>query len=97
MSQFYKFGLKGQQMRQICLRLGLEPDQVLVLKRCFDGFADEEGAIPADNVGGILSMMGMKVKDTTPQDIFDKYIRSGPIFIGTTAACDAIRSGQFSV
>jgi hypothetical protein len=35
---------------------------VLVLKRCFDGFADEEGAIPADNVGSILSMMGMKVK-----------------------------------
>jgi hypothetical protein len=35
---------------------------VLVLKRCFDGFADEDGAIPADNVGGILSMMGMKVK-----------------------------------
>ena len=43
--------------------LGLEPDQILVLKRCFDGFADEEGAIPADNVGGILSMMGMKVRD----------------------------------
>ena len=36
--------------------------KVLVLKRCFDGFADEEGAIPADNVGSILSMMGMKVK-----------------------------------
>ncbi len=35
---------------------------MLVLKRCFDGFADEDGAIPADNVGGILSMMGMKVK-----------------------------------
>ena len=35
---------------------------MLVLKRCFDGFADEEGAIPADNVGSILSMMGMKVK-----------------------------------
>ena len=44
--------------------IGLEPDQVLVLKRCFDGFADEEGAIPADNVGGILAMMGMKVSKT---------------------------------
>ena len=33
-----------------------------MLKGCFDGFADEDGAIPADNVGGILSMMGMKVK-----------------------------------
>ena len=39
----------------------MEPDQVLVLKRCFDGFADEDGAIPADNVGNILSLMGMKV------------------------------------
>ena len=41
---------------------GLEPDQVMVLKRCFDGFADEDGAIPADNVGNILSLMGMKVR-----------------------------------
>jgi hypothetical protein len=42
-----------------------------VLKRCFDGFADEEGAIPADNVGSILSMMGMKVKPSALRfDIF---------------------------
>jgi hypothetical protein len=34
---------------------------VNVLKRCFDGFADEDGAIPAENVGNILSMMGLKV------------------------------------
>ena len=32
-----------------------------MLKKCFDGFADDDGAIPADNVGSILSMMGMKV------------------------------------
>merc|ERR1712107_405889 len=42
--------------------IGLQADQVQVLKKCFDGFADEEGAIPADQVGGILAMMGMKVK-----------------------------------
>merc|ERR1712226_1684305 len=31
--------------------IGLQADQVQVLKKCFDGFADEEGAIPADQVG----------------------------------------------
>ncbi len=41
--------------------MGLDEDQVNVLKRCFDGFADEDGAIPAENVGNILSMMGLKV------------------------------------
>merc|ERR1712212_1248066 len=51
---------------------GLEEDQVLVLKRCFDGFADEEGAIPADNVGSILSMMGMKFKPSALKDITDE-------------------------
>ena len=50
---------------------GLEPDQVQVLKRCFDGFADEEGAIPADNVGSILLMMGMKVKPSAVREIVD--------------------------
>merc|ERR1712142_73963 len=52
--------------------IGLEPDQVLVLKRCFDGFADEEGAIPADNVGSILSMMGLKVKPSALKEIIDE-------------------------
>ena len=42
--------------------MGLDEDQVNVLKRCFDGFADEDGAIPAENVGNILSMMGLKVR-----------------------------------
>ena len=51
---------------------GLEEDQVLVLKRCFDGFADEEGAIPADNVGSILSMMGMKFKPSALKEIIDE-------------------------
>jgi len=41
--------------------MGLDEEQVNVLKRCFDGFADEDGAIPAENVGNILSMMGLKV------------------------------------
>ncbi len=47
---------------------------MLVLKRCFDGFADEDGAIPADNVGGILSMMGMKVKPSALRYTVKKVI-----------------------
>ena len=40
--------------------MGLEDEQIKVLKNCFDGFADEDGAIPADNIGNILEMMGLK-------------------------------------
>ena len=56
---------------------GLEEDQVMVLKRCFDGFADEEGAIPADNVGSILSMMGMKFKPSALKEITDEIDSDG--------------------
>ena len=51
--------------------------QVLVLKRCFDGFADDEGAIPADNVGSILSMMGMKVNPAALRDIIKEIDEDG--------------------
>ena len=57
--------------------IGLEPDQVKVLKGCFDGFADEDGAIPADNVGGILSMMGMKVKPSALKEIIEEIDEDG--------------------
>merc|ERR1712110_1327649 len=56
---------------------GLEPDQVKVLKGCFDGFADEEGAIPADNVGNILAMMGLKVKPTALKEIIEEIDEDG--------------------
>ena len=65
--------LSKEEMEEI----GLEPDQVKVLKGCFDGFADEDGAIPADNVGGILSMMGMKVKPSALKDIIDEIDEDG--------------------
>merc|ERR1711937_1084366 len=52
--------------------IGLQADQVQVLKKCFDGFADEEGAIPADQVGGILAMMGMKVKPSALREIIEE-------------------------
>jgi Ca2+-binding EF-hand superfamily protein len=57
--------LSDEQMKAI----GLEKDQILVLKKCFDGFADDEGAIPADNIGSILSMMGMKVNPSALREI----------------------------
>jgi len=57
--------------------IGLEAEQVQVLKRCFDGFADEDGAIPADNVGGILQMMGMKVKPSALREIIEEIDEDG--------------------
>merc|ERR1712029_948517 len=63
--------LSKEEMEEI----GLEPDQVKVLKGCFDGFADEDGAIPADNVGGILSMMGMKVKPSLSKKSLKKSMK----------------------
>ena len=47
------------------VRLGLESDQVRVLKKCFDGFADKAGAIATDTVGSILNMMAWKVGQTS--------------------------------
>lgn len=67
--------------------IGLEPDQVKVLKGCFDGFADEDGAIPADNVGGILSMMGMKVKPTALREIIEEIDEDG-------AYCEKLESSE---
>merc|ERR1712060_548707 len=54
-----------------------ESEQVDVLKKCFDGFADEEGAIPAENVGNILSMMGLKVKPTALRSIIEEIDEDG--------------------
>ena len=57
--------------------MGLDNDQVNVLKRCFDGFADEDGAIPAENVGNILSMMGLKVKPSSLKEIIEEIDEDG--------------------
>merc|ERR1712168_704168 len=65
--------LSKEEMEEI----GLEVDQVKVLKGCFDGFADEDGAIPADNVGSILSMMGMKVKPSALREIIEEIDEDG--------------------
>ena len=87
-----------------------------MLKKCFDGFADEEGAIPADQVntqicicicicirniylyhifvfqnpnkiqtknqvGGILAMMGMKVKPSALREIIEEIDEDGMIIM----------------
>ena len=41
--------------------IGLEPEQVEVLMKCFNGFCNE-GVVHADTVGEILQMMGLRVK-----------------------------------
>merc|ERR1712095_6913 len=56
---------------------GLDDEQINVLKRCFDGFADEDGAIPAENVGNILSMMGLKVKPNALREIIEEIDEDG--------------------
>merc|ERR1712002_957462 len=57
--------------------IGLEDEQITVLKNCFDGFADEDGAIPAENVGNILSMMGLKVKPNALREIIEEIDEDG--------------------
>ena len=57
--------------------MGLEDEQITVLKNCFDGFADEDGAIPAENVGNILSMMGLKVKPNALKEIIEEIDEDG--------------------
>ena len=53
--------------------MGLEDEQIKVLKNCFDGFADEDGAIPADNIGNILEMMGLKGNNN---EVMESYFNS---------------------
>ena len=63
-------------------------EQVKILKGCFDGFSDEDGAIPADNVGSILSMMGMKFKPSALKEIIEEIDEDGMEFNIKTFVCD---------
>jgi len=58
-------------------RLGLDHEQVLVLKRCFDGFTEGGSAIPVDNVGSILTMMGMKIRPAALNEIVEEIDEDG--------------------
>merc|ERR1712165_67540 len=51
--------------------IGLEPEQVNVLKKCFDGFC-QDGLIPVDTIGTILTMMDLRVKPSALREIIDE-------------------------
>ena len=46
------------------VKIGLDMDQVEVLKKCFEGFADCDGNIATDTIGSILALMARKVGET---------------------------------
>lgn len=52
---------KLRRFRAFQKDIGLEPEQVEVLMKCFNGFCNE-GVVHADTVGEILQMMGLRVK-----------------------------------
>jgi len=49
-------------------KIGLEIEQVNVLKKCFDGFC-VDGAIHVDTIGTILSSFGFRVKPSALKEI----------------------------
>lgn len=51
--------------------IGLDSEQVNVLKKCFDGFC-QDGSIRVDTIGSILTMMGLRVKPTALKEIIDE-------------------------
>jgi len=56
--------------------IGLELEQVNVLKKCFDGFC-VDGAIHVDTIGTILSMMGLRVKPSALKEIIEEIDADG--------------------
>jgi calmodulin len=65
-------GLTEEKMKDI----GLEPDQVEVLMKCFNGFC-KEGVVRADTVNEILQMMGLRVKKEALQEIINEVDEDG--------------------
>ena len=51
--------------------IGLEVEQVNVLKKCFDGFC-QDGSIHVDTIGTILTMMGLRVKPSALKEIIEE-------------------------
>jgi len=56
--------------------IGLEPDQVEVLMKCFNGFC-KEGVVRAETVEEILQMMGLRVAKKALQDIIQEVDEDG--------------------
>jgi len=65
-------GLSEEKMKDI----GLEPDQVEVLMKCFNGFC-KEGVVRAETVEEILQMMGLRVAKKALQDIIQEVDEDG--------------------
>lgn len=65
-------GLSEERMKDI----GLEPDQVEVLMKCFNGFC-QDGVVQAETVGEILQMMGLRVKKQALQAIIEEVDEDG--------------------
>ncbi|XP_059084731.1 troponin C-like [Tigriopus californicus] len=65
-------GLSEEKMKDI----GLEPDQVEVLMKCFNGFC-KEGVVKAETVAEILQMMGLRVKQSSLKEIIDEVDEDG--------------------
>jgi Ca2+-binding EF-hand superfamily protein len=53
--------------------MGLEVEQVNVLKKCFDGFC-QDGSIHVDTVGTIFNMMGLRVKPSALKEIIEEVL-----------------------
>jgi len=57
--------------------IGLEPDQVEVLMKCFNGFCKSENFVRAETVEEILQMMGLRVAKQALQDIIAEVDEDG--------------------
>jgi len=66
--------------------IGLEPEQVNVLKKCFDGFC-QDGSIHVDTIGTILNLMGLRPKPSTLKDIIDEIDVDGSKFLEFEEFC----------
>lgn len=66
--------------------IGLEPEQVNVLKKCFDGFC-QDGSIHVDTVGTILNLMGLRPKPSTLKDIIKEIDEDGSEFLEFEEFC----------
>jgi len=74
--------------------IGLEVEQVNVLKKCFDGFC-VDGAIHVDTIGTILSMMSLRVKPSALKDIIDEVDEDGSGYLEFEEFC--VLSARFLV
>ncbi len=66
--------------------IGLEAEQVNVLKKCFDGFC-QDGSIHVDTIGTILTMMGLRVKPSALKEIIEEVDEDGSGYLEFQEFC----------